>query len=49
MAEVKRHIGVIAPGGGFIFDTMQNIQASVTLENLVAAFDTALRYSRATV
>ncbi len=42
--EVKRRIDDLAPGGGFIFAAIHNIQAYVPPENILAAFDTALQY-----
>ncbi len=42
--EVKRRIDDLAPGGGFVFAAVHNIQAFVPPENIVAAFDTALEY-----
>jgi uroporphyrinogen decarboxylase len=44
--EVKRRIDDLAPGGGFIFSAIHNIQAFVPPQNIVAAFDTALDYGR---
>ncbi len=44
--EVKRRIDDLAPGGGFVFAAVHNIQAMVPPENIVAAFDTALAYGR---
>jgi uroporphyrinogen decarboxylase len=44
--EVKRRIDDLAPGGGFVFAAVHNIQADVPPENIVAAFDTALNYGR---
>jgi uroporphyrinogen decarboxylase len=44
--EVRRHIDDLAPGGGFIFAAVHNIQASVPPENVVTMFDTALEYGR---
>ncbi len=44
--EVKRRIDDLAPGGGFVFAAIHNIQALVPPENIVAAFDTALEYGR---
>jgi uroporphyrinogen decarboxylase len=44
--EVKRRIDDLAPGGGFVFTTVHNIQAFVPPENIVAAFDTALEYGK---
>ena len=39
--EVRRRIDDFAPGGGFVFATVHNIQAFVPPANIVAAFDTA--------
>jgi uroporphyrinogen decarboxylase len=44
--EVKRRIDDLAPGGGFVFAAVHNIQAFVPPENIVAVFDTALEYGR---
>jgi uroporphyrinogen decarboxylase len=44
--EVKRRIDDLAPGGGFVFAAVHNIQALVPPENIVAAFDTALEYGK---
>jgi uroporphyrinogen decarboxylase len=42
--EVKRRIDDLAPGGGFVFAAVHNIQAFVPPENITAAFDTAAQY-----
>jgi uroporphyrinogen decarboxylase len=44
--EVKRRIDDLAPGGGFVFAAVHNIQAFVPPENIIAAFDTALEYGK---
>jgi uroporphyrinogen decarboxylase len=44
--EVKRRIDDLAPGGGFVFAAVHNIQALVPPENIVAMFDTALEYGK---
>ncbi len=44
--EVKRRIDDLAPGGGFVFAAVHNVQAFVPPENIVAAFDTALEYGK---
>ncbi len=44
--EVKRRIDDLAPGGGFVFAAVHNIQALVPPENIVTMFDTALDYGR---
>jgi uroporphyrinogen decarboxylase len=42
--EVKRRIDDLAPGGGFVFAAVHNIQAYVPAQNIVTAFETALNY-----
>ena len=42
--EVKRRIHDLAPGGGFVFGSVHNIQANVPPENIVAMFDAALEF-----
>lgn len=42
--EVKRRIDDLAPGGGFVFASIHNVQAGVPLENTVAMFKTAREY-----
>lgn len=44
--EVKRRIDDLAPGGGFVFAAVHNIQAYVPAQNIITAFDTALAYGR---
>ena len=44
--EVKRRIDNLAPGGGFVFAPVHNIQALVPPENIVAAYETALEYGQ---
>ena len=44
--EVKRRIHDLAPGGGFVFGSVHNIQAKVPVENIVALFDAAQRIWR---
>jgi uroporphyrinogen decarboxylase len=44
--EVKEHVraqmSVLAPGGGFVFQQVHNIQADVPVENTLAMFEAAL-------
>ena len=40
--EVKRRIDDLAPGGGFVFAAVHNIQPGVPPENIVTLFETAL-------
>ncbi len=42
--EVKRRIDDLAPGGGFIFNTVHNIQADVPPENILAMWETVHEY-----
>lgn len=44
--EVKRRIDDLAPGGGFVFAAVHNIQADVPPQNIVTALDTALQCGR---
>lgn len=44
--EGKRRIDDLAPGGGFVFAAIHNIQPQVPPENIVALFDTALEYGK---
>lgn len=38
-AEVRERIEVFGAGGGFVFNTIHNIQAGVSVENLLALFE----------
>jgi len=42
--EVKRRIGDLAPGGGYVLSSVHNIQANVPPENIVAMFEAARKY-----
>lgn len=46
--EVRRHvkerIEIFAPGGGFVFTQVHNIQANVPIENIMAMFETVFTY-----
>jgi len=44
--EVRRRIDDLAPGGGFVFAAVHNIQALVPPENIVTLFETALEYGK---
>jgi len=39
--EVEQHVKTFAPGGGYVFTSVHNIQANVPPENVVAMFDAA--------
>ncbi|MEM1526602.1 MAG: uroporphyrinogen decarboxylase family protein [Ignisphaera sp.] len=42
--HVKKLIKVFAPGGGFVFAPVHNIQPPTPAENVVAMYETALKY-----
>ena len=44
--EVKRNIESLAPGGGFVFNTIHNIQADVPPENIVAMYETVAEFGK---
>lgn len=44
-AEVRANLDCFAPGGGYVFASVHNIQADVPPENIVALFDAALSYT----
>lgn len=45
-AEVERRFSDLAPGGGFVFSPVHNVQFDVPPQNVVAMFDHAFRCSR---
>jgi Uroporphyrinogen decarboxylase (URO-D) len=44
--EVRQRLEIFAPGGGFVFNTIHNVQADVPAENLIALFDTVRELGR---
>jgi uroporphyrinogen decarboxylase len=42
--HVRERINIFAPGGGFVFNPIHNIQADVPPENIVSMFNTALEF-----
>jgi len=42
--DVRRNIDALAPGGGFVFSTVHNIQADVPAENIVAMWQAVREY-----
>jgi uroporphyrinogen decarboxylase len=48
-AEVRRIIDILAPGGGFVLNSVHNIQDDVPAKNIVAMFDEARTYAGAVV
>jgi len=43
--EVLRRCEIFAPGGGFVFNTIHNIQAETPVENIVAMIDAAHEFN----
>ena len=44
--EVRRRIGDLAPEGGFVFNTVHNIQADVPVENLAAMYEAVQEFGQ---
>lgn len=44
--EVTERIRVFAPGGGYVFNTVHNIQANTPVENLLAMYETVREVGR---
>jgi uroporphyrinogen decarboxylase len=42
--HVREQIEIFAPGGGFVFNQIHNIQADIAPENIVAMFDVAREF-----
>ena len=42
--DVKRNIDALAPGGGFVFNTVHNIQAEVPPQNIFAMWETVMKF-----
>jgi hypothetical protein len=42
--HVKERIEIFAPGGGYVFNQIHNIQANVPPENIIAMFDAAYEF-----
>ena len=42
--NVKMHIHALAPGGGFVFNTIHNIQADVPPENIMTMWEALQKY-----
>jgi uroporphyrinogen-III decarboxylase len=45
-AEVRERLRILAPGGGFVFNPIHNVQQGTPPENLIAAYDTAREAGR---
>jgi len=44
--EVRERIRVFGPGGGFVLNTIHNVQARVPVENVLALYETVREYGR---
>jgi len=44
--EIKRNIEILAPGGGFVFATVHNIQADVPPQNFWAMWETLMDFGK---
>lgn len=44
--DVKRRIDVLAPGGGFVFASIHNIQMEISPEKILRLYETAFEYGR---
>jgi uroporphyrinogen decarboxylase len=42
--DVRRNVEALAPGGGFVFSPVHNIQADVPIENLIALWEAVREY-----
>jgi uroporphyrinogen decarboxylase len=42
--ETRALIEIFAPGGGYVFNQVHNIQPNIPPENVLAIYDTALEY-----
>jgi uroporphyrinogen decarboxylase len=42
--HVRERIGILAPGGGFVFTQVHNVQSNVPPENVIAMFNAVKRY-----
>jgi uroporphyrinogen decarboxylase len=41
---VHRNIGALAPGGGYVFNTIHNIQADVPPANIITMWEALEKY-----
>ncbi len=44
--EVKQRLEIFMPGGGFVFNSVHNIQANTPIENLLAMWETVKEYGK---
>lgn len=44
--ETKRNLSIFAPGGGYVFNTVHNIQGQTPMENMIAMLDAIRDYNK---
>jgi len=44
--DVRRNVEALAAGGGYVFNTVHNIQADVPPQNIVAMYDALMEVGR---
>jgi uroporphyrinogen decarboxylase len=42
--DIRKNIDALAPGGGYVFNTVHNIQADVPVENILALYEAFAEY-----
>lgn len=47
-ADVLKNLDILAPGGGYVFQQIHNIQADIPPENIVAMFDAVAEWNSST-
>ncbi|HEX9137552.1 MAG TPA: hypothetical protein VF905_11515 [Nitrospirota bacterium] len=46
VAQLSKRLGIFAPGGGFVFNQVHNVQANVPAENVIAMLEAAYEFGR---
>lgn len=44
--QVRERIGILGAGGGFVFNTVHNVQPNTPIENVLAMYETVREYGR---
>ena len=44
--EIRKNLEILAPGGGYVFSAVHNIQEEVPPENIIRMFETVLKYGK---
>lgn len=44
--DVKRNIDALAPGGGFVYSTVHQVQPDVPVENFMTMYETFMKYAK---